>query len=229
MKEAISNPNNKTVRVVSTQLIEAGVDIDFPVVYRQEAGLDSILQAAGRCNREGRLPLCTTHVFSLSAEHTLPRGFITQCNNARLNMGKEHDWFSPDAMTDYFCQLYSRTQSFDKKDMKHYLYNPKELMLKTAAREFQLIDDSTISVIVNWKDSLSLVERIKAEGPSYSLMKHLSQCSVNLRNKDFEKMRQCGIIEEVIEGVFVASGKEQYNAEAGLLTDNQWLEETLIL
>lgn len=229
MKEAISNPNNKTVRVVSTQLIEAGVDIDFPVVYRQEAGLDSILQAAGRCNREGRLPLCTTHVFSLSAEHTLPKGFITQCNNARLNMGKEHDWFSPDAMTDYFCQLYSRTQSFDKKDMKYYLYNPKELMLETAAREFQLIDDSTISVIVNWKDSLSLVGKLKTEGPSYTLMKRLSQYSVNLRNNDFEKMKQCGIIAEVIEGIYVAIGNKQYNTEVGLLTENHWLEETWII
>lgn len=229
MKEAIANVQNKIVRVVSTQLIEAGVDIDFPVVYRQEAGLDSILQAAGRCNREGKLPICTTHVFSLSAEHPLPRGFITQCNNARLNIGKNHDWFSPEAMTSYFQQLYSRIQSFDKKDMKYYLYNMRELMYETAAKEFKLIDDSTISVIVNWKDSLSLVEKLKAEGPSYTLMKRLSQYSVNLRNNDLIKMQQSGIVEEIIEGIYVAGCKGQYSAEVGLLTDNQWLEETYII
>lgn len=228
MKKALIDTNNKVVRVVSTQLIEAGVDIDFPVVYRQEAGLDSILQAAGRCNREGKNPICTTHVFSLSAEHLLPRGFITQCNNARLNMGKNHDWFSPEAMTNYFQQLYSRIQSFDKKDMRYYLYKPEELMFEKAAQEFQLIDDSTISVIVNWKDSLSLVERLKTEGPSYRLMKCLGQYSVNLRNNDFEKMKQSGIVEEVIEGIYCASCKAQYSAEVGLLTDNQWLEEILI-
>lgn len=228
MKKALIDTNNKVVRVVSTQLIEAGVDIDFPVVYRQEAGLDSILQAAGRCNREGKNPICTTHVFSLSAERSLPRGFITQCNNARLNMGKNHDWFSPEAMTNYFQQLYSRIQSFDKKDMSYYLYKPEELMFEKAAQEFQLIDDSTISVIVNWKDSLSLVEKLKTEGPSYTLMKRLSQYSVNLRNKDFETMKRCGIIEEVIEGIYVAKCKGQYSAEVGLLTDNQWLEEILI-
>lgn len=229
MKIALADTGNKIIRVVSTQLIEAGVDIDFPVVYRQEAGLDSILQAAGRCNREGKLPICITHVFSLAAEHTLPKGFITQGNNARLNMGKNHDWFSPEAMTNYFHQLYSRIQSFDKKDMRYYLYNVKELMFEKAAKEFCLIDDSAISVIVNWKDCLSLVEKLKAEGPSYSLMKRLSQYSVNLRNNDFEKMKQCGIIEEVIEDIYVASCKGQYDAEVGLLTDNQWLEESLIV
>lgn len=229
MKEALANPQNKIVRVVSTQLIEAGVDIDFPVVFRQEAGLDSILQAAGRCNREGKLPVCTTYVFSLSAEHPLPRGFITQCNNARLNMAEESDWFSPEAMTNYFQQLYSRIQSFDIKDMKYYLYNMQELMLETAAREFQLIDDSTIPVFVNWQDSLSLAERLKIEGPSYALMKCLNQYSVHLRMYDLERMRNDGIVEEVVEGIYVASGAKQYDKNVGLLTDNQWLEETWII
>lgn len=229
MKEALAEPNNRIVRVVSTQLIEAGVDIDFPVVFRQEAGLDSILQAAGRCNREGKLPLCTTHVFSLTAEHTLPRGFMTQCNNARLNMGKEHDWFSPEAMTNYFLQLYSRIQSFDKKDMKHYLYNPEELMFETAAQEFQLIDDTSVAVIVNWQNSLSLLERLKTEGPSYSLMKQLNQYSVNLRRHDLEHLIKDGIIEEIIDGVYAARNSKQYNENVGLLTDNQWLEEICII
>lgn len=229
MKEALADPNNRVVRVVSTQLIEAGVDIDFPVVYRQEAGLDSVLQAAGRCNREGKLPLCTTHVFSLAAEHSLPRGFITQCNNARQNMGIEHDWFSPETMTNYFYQLYSRTQSFDKKDMKHYLYKMDELMFETAAQEFQLIDDSTTPVIVNWEDSLSLVRQLKTEGPSYSLMKRLSHYSVNLCKYNLEQMVENGIIEEVFDGLYVTFGKNQYNKDVGLLTDNQWLEETWII
>lgn len=229
MKDALADSNNKVVRVVSTQLIEAGVDLDFPVVFRQEAGLDSILQAAGRCNREGKLPLCTTYVISLSAEHSLPRGFITQCNNARLNMGGKHDWFSPDAMTNYFKQLYSRIQSFDRKDMTHYLYNMRELMFETAAQEFRLIDDATKSVIINWEDSFDLVEQLKREGPSYTLMKQLSQYSVNLRKHDLDRMLQNGIVEEIIEGVYVASERKQYDENVGLLTDNQLLEETWII
>lgn len=229
MKEALKKSDNTIIRVVSTQLIEAGVDIDFPVVYRQEAGLDSILQAAGRCNREGKLELSTTHVFSLSAEHPLPRGFISQCNNARLNMVGEYDWFSPLAMNDYFIQLYSRIQNFDKKDMKYHLYNVRELMMESAAREFRLIDEDTISVIVNWEGSLTLVEQLKKEGPSYRLIKQLSQYSVNLRKHDFDEMKGNGLIDEIISGFYVTIGINQYNNNVGLLTENHWLEETYIV
>lgn len=234
MKRALNSTDSKIIRVVSTQLIEAGVDIDFPVVYRQEAGLDSILQAAGRCNREGNQSICTTHVFSLSAEHALPRGFITQCNNARQNMLGEYDWFSSEAMNDYFLQLYSRVDGFDKKDnehdvMKHHLYNIQEMMFETAARKFKLIDDDTVPVVVNWEDSFSLIEQLKHEGPSYTLMKKLSQYSVNLRRHDFNEMKKSGIVEEIIEGFYVAFGRTQYNKDVGLLTDNKWLEETYII
>ena len=229
MKKALGDASNRVVRVISTQLIEAGVDIDFPVVYRQEAGLDSLLQAAGRCNREGKLPLCKTYVFSLAAEHSLPRGHITQCNNARLNMEYNHDWFSSEAMSKYFLQLYSRIQSFDKKDMRHYLYKPREIMFETAANEFQLIDDDTVSVVVNWNDALSLVEHLRREGPTYTLAKKLSQYCVNLRQHDFDKMNKNGIIDEIIEGFYVISGKNQYNKDIGLLIENQWLEETYII
>lgn len=118
IKTALKDDKNEIIRVVSTQLIEAGVDLDFPVVFRQEAGLDSILQAAGRCNREGRCGLSTTYVFSLSKEHSLPKGDIQAANSARLNLGNDHDWFAPETMTSFFKQLYCRKESFDKKDIR---------------------------------------------------------------------------------------------------------------
>ena len=65
IKQALQNDENSVIRVIATQLIEAGVDIDFPVVFRQEAGLDSVLQAAGRCNREGHLQ----HAFDVRRQH----------------------------------------------------------------------------------------------------------------------------------------------------------------
>ena len=225
VKTALNDPDNSVIRVVATQLIEAGVDIDFPVVFRQEAGLDSILQAAGRCNREGRLDKGETFVFSL--QKPLPKGFMTQTNNARINMGKDHDWFSPEAMEAYFIQLYSRVDSFDKANIKELLYKA-DMQFETASSEFQLIDDNTTSVIVNWKNSLDLVERLKNEGVSYSLMKALSQYSVNVRNNDMKKLIEAGAVEEVLEGIYVISDPKFYDKGIGLVTDNHWLEEIYI-
>jgi CRISPR-associated endonuclease/helicase Cas3 len=203
LKQALKDENNRIVRVVSTQLIEAGVDIDFPVVYRQEAGLDSILQAAGRCNREGKRGVSTAHVFSLSKEHPLPKGSIQQANNARLALGDCHDWFSPVTITKYFEQLYCRTRTFDKQLIHEYLYKPKEMCFQTAAENFHLIEDSSISIIVNWKDSMLLINELKSKGPTYSLMKKLGQYTVNVRDSDFKKIKEMGLLEEVIKGIYI--------------------------
>lgn len=227
MREAITNPENKIIRVISTQLIEAGVDIDFPVVYRQEAGLDSILQAAGRCNREGKNEICTTYIFSI--KDRLPVGKVKDGNNARQSLNENSDWFAPDTMSEYFRQFYCRTENFDRKGMSHFLYKPSELCFETAAKEFQLIEDSSVSVIVNWGDSMALVERLKQEEPTYSRMKQLSKYMVGVRQSDIKKLLEGEQIEEVTEGVFVASDAAQYDKEVGLLTNNHWLEEIHIL
>lgn len=228
IKELLANGVPR-LRVIATQLIEAGVDIDFPVVYRQEAGLDSILQAAGRCNREGKMDICTTYVFSLSKERPLPKGTMQDSNNARRALSNDSDWFAPETMTQYFEQLYCRRDTFDKKDMKYYLNNPREMYFETAAKEFKLIDDTAIPVIVNWEDSMALVSQLKKEGPSYGLMKALGQYTVNIRQKDFNALEDADLIEKVFEGVYVIEERSQYNENVGLTTDNHWLEETLII
>ena len=227
--KGLADEANKVVRVVATQLVEAGVDIDFPVVYRQEAGLDSVLQAAGRCNREGKRKLCVTHVFSLAKEHNLPSGDISNANNARLALKQDSDWFAPETMTNYFRQRYSREETFDKKGIKGYLYSPKDIMFETAAKEFRLIEDGSIPLIVVWKNSLSLVEQLKQQGPSYTLMKQLSKYSVNVYQSDFKALCQAGAIKEVIEGIFVVDQKAQYDGQLGLLIENQWEDKLLLV
>ena len=228
IKQALSDNSETVVRVVATQLIEAGVDIDFPVVYRQEAGLDSILQAAGRCNREGKLNMATTYVFSLSVEHNL-YGSIIDANNARLNMVNVNDWFASEAMTEYFRQLYCRKETFDKKDIKTLLYKHTEMCFAEAAKEFRLIEEAGTTVYVNMDDSLEWVERLKSDGITYSLMKQLSQYSVSIHERDFQKLLSYGAIEEVIEGIYVVNDRAQYDENIGLRLDNHWMNEILTI
>lgn len=229
IKMALKDKQQDIIRVVSTQLIEAGVDIDFPVVFRQEAGLDSILQAAGRCNREGKNGLSITYVFSLSKEHNLPKGEMLAANQARLSLDNKLDWFAPSTMTAYFKQLYCREKNFDKKDIKHYLYNPKELYFATGAKEFQLIEDSGIPVIICWENSMDLLQQLLQNGPSYPLMKKLAKYMVNINKYDFKALADMGVISEKKEGLFAIEYKQQYDSHIGLRTDNNWTNKVLML
>ena len=229
IKTALKDDNNEIIRVVSTQLIEAGVDIDFPVVFRQEAGLDSVLQAAGRCNREGKKNVCTTYVFSLAKEHNLPKGGIQDGNNARLSLDTSSDWFAPETMSNYFRQLYCRNDSFDKKDMKHYLYDVKNMCFASAAKDFRLIQDTGKTVVVCWKNSMELVQELLQNGPSYLLMKRISKYCVNIYQRDFDALCKMGVFSEKKEGFFVVDYAQQYDEHIGLHIDNNWANESLII
>lgn len=227
IKEALSSDRYPVVRVVATQLIEAGVDIDFPVVFRQEAGLDSVLQAAGRCNREGKRERGDTYVFSFGKP--LPRGHLSRTNDARKNMlSRTFDWLSPKAMSEYFNQLYAREESFDKAGIGGLLDNPKELMFSSAANAFRLIDDAAMSVVVNWEDAMTLVEKLKKEGPTYTIMKELSQYTVNIHESYFRSLEKCGLVEEPVKGIYIVADHAQYDRRTGLSLGNHWMEEILI-
>lgn len=147
----------------------------------------------------------------------------------------QFDWFSPDAMREYYRQLYSKIESFDETVFGKVKYSMHELLYKQdaefeqAAHCFRLIDDKTIAVIVNWQCGMEFVDKLEKEGTTYQLLKMLSQYSVNVRQSDMKKLMQSGAVEEAREGVFVVSNPAFYDDKVGLITDNQWLEETYIL
>ncbi len=229
VKTLLKDESQPIIRVIATQLVEAGVDIDFPVVFRQEAGLDSVLQAAGRCNREGGNTIGHTFVFSLAADKRIPEGAIASSNNARLNLPADSDWFAPCVMNQYFQQLYCRKSTFDNKDIKHYLYKPDELCFETASKEFRLIDDDCMNVIVNWENSMELVAKVKESGCTYNVMKQLSKYTVGIRHRDFDQLMNYGAIEEILEGLYILTDRTQYDKSTGLRLDNHWMEEILMI
>lgn len=147
--------DSRPLRVVSTQLIEAGVDVDFPVVYRAMAGLDSIAQSAGRCNREGKLD-GMGRVVVFIPEQSAPAGFLRQGEQTTLAMlkgGLLNNSLSPEAFKTYFQQLNTLGER-DKHGICKLLTaestrdDPLSISFRTAAEKFKLIDDTGISVIV---------------------------------------------------------------------------------
>jgi len=154
--EAIRNrlkpENNQPCRVVSTQLIEAGVDVDFPAVFRTVAGIDSIAQAAGRCNRNGRSKTpCEVSVFALPEN--------SECSFFRLaaqSSEKLFDRFAgcltePDCVRAYFEDYFWKNeQRMDQDGIIENFCRPAamgDIQFKDIAR-FQMINSATIPIII---------------------------------------------------------------------------------
>lgn len=229
IKQLLSQPG-RGVRVVATQLIEAGVDIDFPVVYRQLAGLDSILQAAGRCNREGKIPLGHTNVFLLSDDRPFGTiGFATDAMKQMISLYPDTDWLSPEAIHLFFQMLYANTPSFDRQGICKLLGNPIDCRYEEASDKFRLIDDDCVPVIVTYGESSLLADKLHRYGPSRHLMRKLSKYSVSVRRHFFNELKTNGLIEEIASGFWFMPSKAQYDLSTGIKTTNEYLEQTLII
>lgn len=186
-------------RLVSTQLIEAGVDVDFPIAYRALGPLDSIIQTAGRCNREGRSsdprPVI---VFRPKDGGHLPKGYeqvmrITESFLARKSEA-ESRIHQPSFYAEYFAELY-KLVGRDSADADPVFAASKQFNFPKAAEECQLVGNETHAVLVKWKRGAELAEKLRLE-------KHLtaSECrqaqrfSVNLYQSEFFDAQARGYI-----------------------------------
>lgn len=215
--------DNIPIRVISTQLVEAGVDIDFPVVYRALAGLDSIAQSAGRCNREGKLnekgkmgEVCVFVPPKPSPYGLLRKGEDTTKEIIGLEINPEN----PEAFTRYFQLFYSRINDMGSQfpDLLQKDVNPHFFVqFRTAAEQFKLIDDQfQRPVIVRYEGSRDWIEKLRYIGPTREIMRNLQRYTVNIPVRLAEAMLADGRLEEMSSGILVQSGFKIYDDKIGL-------------
>ena len=215
--------------VVSTQLVEAGVDVDFPVVYRALAGLDSIAQAAGRCNREGRLGKGEVVVFV--PPKPAPPGLLRKGEDAcrsvfHAGTGQplERGLFAK-----YFEKLYHACD-LDVQNITELLKVDGQSLavnFRTAAEKFKLIqDEDSAPVIVRYcgecgrDNSVSvLLKTLKTEGPKRWLMRKLQRYTVTVPTREVMKLFSQGDIEEIMPGLYVQVSDWLYHPHLGLNPD----------
>jgi CRISPR-associated endonuclease/helicase Cas3 len=218
-----------STRVISTQLVEAGVDLDFPVVYRAVAGLDSIAQAAGRCNREGLLDKGKVVVFITPSK--IPAGYLKQAAEIgrRLLADNSEDVLSPDRFDKFFKELYwLQGSNLDKYDILKDLTTDGELRFSflSAAQKFKLIDESLYApVIVCYEEGSQLIEMLKRLGPERWIMRKLQRYIVNLPKHIHSKLYSEGSIIEAHPGIFVQVGGAMYHPELGFCPDKSMIYE----
>ncbi|MBT9158805.1 MAG: hypothetical protein DDT26_00052 [Dehalococcoidia bacterium] len=211
-------PNNIKVRlnadkpcwVVSTQLIEAGVDIDFPVVFRAMGPLDSIVQAAGRCNREGQLRdgagnLRYGKVIVFSPEDAgLPHGIYERATNiATSYLDPERLVTAPDIFAHYFNELYQISPTDHSKRGEHSIQHDRaEFNFRRVADHAKVIKENTIAVIVPYRCAKDVVRQIRDTGQfDRGTLRKLQRYMVNVRSgicSDFTKLQQIGALEPLL-------------------------------
>lgn len=217
-------------RVISTQLVEAGVDVDFPVVYRALAGLDSIAQAAGRCNREGKLERGEVVVFvppigklpdmvkkGVATSITVLHG-VSESPLPRPLFARFFEQFY------YACDLDKQQIRADLK-MNGKLDRELAVDFRTAAEKFKLVEDEDrVPVVVLYRgldDTDDSVDKwlatLRKEGPQRWLMRKLQRYTVNIHRREAMKLLEQGDIEELMPGLYAQVSDVLYHPVLGLL------------
>ena len=212
--------------VISTSLVEAGIDLDFCAVYRQVAGIDSIVQAAGRCNREGKRSAdeSITYVFQLDEREYVPG----QRNQMEVTEMLLEDGKNPEELEtikEYFENLYYiRGDNLDKKDILK-AFDGGNLRFADVGESFKLIEENTKTVFIPKEErAVELLNEVKNKGITKKLMREMGQYCVNVYQEDFNKMFGAGMLKAISEDMkdfFELTHLENYTEETGLILEVQ--------
>lgn len=206
-------PAERRVTVISTSLIEAGVDLDFYAVYRELSGLDSILQAGGRCNREGKRRNAVVKVFEL--------GGIS--HEARVNITRQLIREYQD-ISDEKCirEYYGRLVDFKDEEIKRNTISsgckkPKDLPFADYAKRFKMIEDNSVAVAVAADEqSKELIDRLKDTG--YTDYRRLQKYTFTVYENELNDLIRQGAVREY-GGVFCLINHDYYNSKTGVRFD----------
>jgi CRISPR-associated endonuclease/helicase Cas3 len=217
---------NLSCRVVSTQLIEAGVDIDLPVVYRASAGFDSIAQAAGRCNREGTAPMGTTYVFD--AEAPPPAGLLRQGSDKAKELWHVYkDPLAPEAVEHYFRLMYwQRSGDWDKHLIMECMAldssRPDELpfQFRTIEERYKLICDTQLPILIPYNEiARDLVSDLESPFIDYVPNRKLQPYLVSIPERSVKELEANGVVRAHESGVWILLRKDAYTPQKGLSLD----------
>ncbi len=217
---------NLLCRVISTQIMEAGIDIDFPIGFRAMSGLDSIIQAAGRVNREGKRLKGELIVFDPLSEYVrrTPAYIQQGAEVARNILRKYADPVRLEAVRDYYQLLYDLQdpRAFDQKEILACFRKAGEAEpgfdFATVAKNFKLIQDNTVAVVIPWNESaLALLQQVKESQYPLMYARELQPFTLNIYEREFQALSEKGLIDHYNEAYAVLNDMNAYDPKVGLV------------
>ena len=210
--------DEQPVTVVSTSLIEAGVDLDFEAVFRELAGLDSILQAGGRCNREGKRD--SGEVFVFETEEPPKGETAVRASIVKDFLRNGVDIASKEAVELYYKRLFSfKEKEIESNSIAKDVTGFDKIPFRSYANEFEFVSEDTVSVVINNCGETEVLLKQLASG-KLSVKRKLQRFSVSLRTSgEFDKALSAGLLREGAFGVFLLSDNTYYSKETGIDLD----------
>jgi CRISPR-associated endonuclease/helicase Cas3 len=184
-------------RLIATSLIEAGVDLDFPVGWRAEAGLDSIIQAAGRVNREGRRPAADSTLTVFTAPDHAPAPELARLAEATRSTAARHDLNAPEAMPDWFERVYWATdEKLDREGIvRGFILGRSEVNFpyRSTAAAYRMVEDTMVPVIIPTTDNAADIVRLDFPTVSSGVIaRALQPFTVQIPARDRDRLRASG-------------------------------------
>lgn len=208
-------PDERKIIVISTSLIEAGVDLDFYTVFRELSGLDSILQAGGRCNREGKRSNAKVYVYS-SEYQSNHIDSDTRANIAKGIFNDFEDIGSDDAIKAYYDRLYSVNQEEITSNAIGALYTiPMNIDFVDYAEKFRMIDSNMVSIVVaRDEESKRMIADIEA-GINVSTRK-LQRYSCSIYHYEVDELLAAGVLNDFDSGILCLTNLDYYDENLGI-------------
>lgn len=223
IKEDIKNGINTTV--ISTSLIEAGVDLDFKAVFREIAGIDNILQSGGRCNREGEMDMGDVFVFETDGGNyqTKKKSDIIIRANITRNLFEEFENISTDkCIKEYYGRLLNyKEKKIEENTITSIMGNDLRIdgiPFRTYAESFNFIDNQVIGIVIPCDENRGLIKELK-DG-KLSVKRNLQRYSASVNKDEFKELFQIGIIETLDCGVCILANTDYYKSDVGLTLEN---------